>query len=471
MKSGRSLIVALLIAVFATSAFAQAPGPERYVIIGVFRVLDNAVRYTDRANKLNFSAGYIQNPRNKLYYVYIFQSLESRKAFAFMMKVRLDTEFKEAWVYKGSLGVPLVESTNAPDGTKTPDVKEEPVKEPVTELDTEFKEAWVYKGSLGVPLVESTNVPDGTKTPEVKNEPVKEPVKEPVQEPVTEPVKEPVTEPVKEPVKEEPVVEVPKEEPVVVTTPKVDSVAKEPAKLEPRPVGKPFFFKLTSNETGEPLVGEIHVFDANSTSGTYQAFPANQVVYLPAPRDPSQVYAISTLSAGYQEMTRPLNYADPASSSAEVGSNNEFIIALPVVHVKMGDYIEFSNVRFFQNSVVLQPESREELDGLVELLKQNPRYKIAIHGHCNGDQDRNIVVRGQNQDFFTANTSNQRKTVSAKEFTELRAELVKDYMISQGIDGKRITTKGEGGKALIYPTNSTLANRNDRVEIEVKRGK
>lgn len=409
MKSGKSLIIVLLLTLVASSfTFGQtkqdAPGPERYVIIGVFRVLDNAIRYTDKANKMSFSARYIQNPRNKLYYVSIFESLESKKAFAFMMTVRLETEYKEAWVYKGSLGAPIQET-------------------PVTQT------------------------------------PVTEPKEEPKEPVVTEQPKE---EP-KDTVSTTPPVETP-----VVETPKVDSVAA----MEPKPVGKPFFFKLVSAETNEPVIGEIHVFEPNSTAQTYQAFPANQVVYLAAPRDPSQVYAISTLSAGFQEMRRSINYADPAASSAEVGSSSEFIIALPLVHVKMGDYIEFKDVRFFQNSVMLHPESQEELDGLAELMKQNPRYKINIHAHCNGTQDRNIIVRGKNSnEYFGASSGTQRKTVSDKELTELRADLVKDYLISQGVDGKRIATKGEGGTTLIYPVNSTLANRNDRVEIEVKRGK
>ncbi|HMJ71655.1 MAG TPA: OmpA family protein [Cyclobacteriaceae bacterium] len=425
MKSGRLLLIVLLAALASTS-FAQnqdAPGPERYVIVGVFRVLDNAVRFTDKANKANFSAGYIQNPRNKLYYVQIFQTVESKKAFAFMMKVRLETEYKEAWVYRGSLGAPIQESVvqNPPETqpTETPAVKEEPKEQP----------------------------------------PVEQPKEEPKQEPV-------VVEPPKDSVVHAPVIETPIETPVV-ETPKVDSAAT----MEPRPIGKPFFFKLTSNETGEPLEGEVHVFETNTSHTTYQSFPANTIVYLPAPKDPSQVYAISTLAAGYQDMERSLNYTDPSSSAAEVGTNSEYVIALPVVHVKMGDYIEFSLVRFYQNSVMLQPSSKEELDGLAELMKQNTRYKVSIHAHCNGDQDRNIVVRGNNQDFFSTNTSNQRRTVSAKQFTELRAELVKDYLVAQGVEAKRISTKGEGGKALIYPVNSTLAGRNDRVEVEVKRGK
>lgn len=440
MKEGKLLLTALLVLVLAGSAIAQkqdAPGPERYVIVGVFRVLDNAVRYTKKANEANFQAGYIQNPRNKLYYVYLFQSLESPKAFAFMMKVRLETEYKEAWVYRGSLGVPIQPTTveNTPVVTPIEQPKDQPKDEPKDVTPQQPVEA--PKDSAAT----DPNVP-------VETDPI-----------VTPPV------------------ETPKDNPATVT-PKVDSAAatvttppNTTTKLDPKPIGKPFFFKLISNETGEPLVGEIHVFEPNQDASHYQAFPSNQVVYLPAPRDPSQVYGISTLSAGYQEMTRSINYTDPSTSAAELGSSNEFVIALPLIHVKMGDYIEFSRVTFFPNSVMLHIESKEELDGLAELLKQNPRYKINVHAHCNGDQDRNIVVRGHSAEFFGNSTGNQRRTVSAKEFTTLRAELVKEYLVSQGIEAKRIDTKGEGGKALIYPTNSTLAGRNDRVEIEVKRGK
>jgi outer membrane protein OmpA-like peptidoglycan-associated protein len=408
MKAGRIFIVVLVTLMTSTITFGQkqeAPATERHVIIGVFRVLDNAIKFTDRANKQNFSAGYTQNPKNGLYYVYLFQSTDTKKAQAFMMKVRLETEYKEAWVFKGSLGVPITDT-------------------PVT------------------------------KAPETK-EPVTEPIKEPV---VTQPTEQPKDTTAVTP---EPIVEKPKVDSTAVTT------------MEPKPTGKPFFFKLVSADTQEPVVGEIHIYEPNSATQVYQAFPANQVVYLPAPKDPSQVYAIATLSAGFQEMRRSISYVDPLESSAQLGSNGESIIALPVVHVKMGDYIEFKDVRFFQNSVMLRQESQEELDGLAELLKENPRYKINVHAHCNGTQDRNIIAREKDsKEFFGDQHSGKtRKTVTDKELTELRAQLVKDYLVSQGVAAKRILTKGEGGAALIYPVNSTLSNRNDRVEIEVKRGK
>jgi outer membrane protein OmpA-like peptidoglycan-associated protein len=56
---------------------------------------------------------------------------------------------------------------------------------------------------------------------------------------------------------------------------------------------------------------------------------------------------------------------------------------------------------------------------------------------------------------------------SAKELTTERAATVKAYLVSQGIDASRIDTKGEGGKIPLYPGGGTLAQYNDRIEIEI----
>ena len=164
-----------------------------------------------------------------------------------------------------------------------------------------------------------------------------------------------------------------------------------------------------------------------------------------------------------------MNYNDPSVYSSGVGSEGEVIIPVDLVKSKRGDYIEFNKVRFFGNSAIFQPESRIELDGLVDLMKDNPKYKIKVHGHCNGKQSRNVVTKGSSNEFFETSTLNERRTVSAKELTQLRADLVKEYLVANGIEGKRIKTKAEGGKVMIYPQGSTLAGYNDRIEVEIKK--
>lgn len=360
---------------------------EHYVVIGVFAKLDNAVRWTDRANKMNFSAQYAVNPANKYYYVYILKTPEKRKAFSFMMKIRVETEHKEAWVFSGKLGI---EEPEKPVVKETPVVIEET---PVEEQEVEE-----------VPVVEEK--------------------------------------PVEEPLVEEPVVEKPK--------------------------GKPFLFKLVSGE--EEVLGEVHVLESPRAT-QYQAFKGNEIVYLTAPRNSEGAFIASVQAPGFRPVEITVDYKDPGIFSSGVGPQNEIIIPIELVRSKRGDYIEFNNVRFFGNSAIFQPESKLELDGLVDLLKEQPKYKIKIHGHCNGKQSRNVVTKGNSNQFFETSTLNNRASVSAKELTQYRADLVKEYLVSQGIDAKRIKTKAEGGNVMIYPERSTLAGYNDRIEIEIKRGK
>lgn len=385
----------LVILLFPLFTQAQSQPEHHYVTIGVFRMHDHAIAYTDKANKQNFNAQYAIHAEKQLYYVYLLDTEDKKKAYNFLIKIRVETEYKTAWVYNGILG----------DQQETPAV----VKAPVIE----------------------------------------EPKKE---EPVVETPK--AAETLKEPITDQPIA-------------KTDSslIRKEPEK---KPEGKPFYFKLLDKESGEETEGEIHIITA-AAAPQYQSFPANQTVYIKKPA--SGLLQITTVSAGYREEVRTIDYVNPANSTAEVNSQQEAIVAFPLTKVKLGDYIEFTNVRFIPNTALLQPEAKNELDGLINLMKENKKYKIRIHAHCNGSDPRDIVSKGNSAQYFATDPANLRETVSAKRLTELRAELVKNYMVSEGIEAKRIGTKAEGGSTMIYPQNSTLSGRNDRIEVEVSRGR
>lgn len=385
---------------------AQSSPPRYFVVIGAFQVQGNAERLTALANKENLSAQYAINPAKGLFYVYVFESGESKKAFAEVIRIKAQTKYADAWVFKGHLGETVAAT------------QPEPEPQPVV-------------------------VPE-----EKKEEPVV--VEEKKEEPVVEEPKPIVEEP-------DPIVEKADSTPPIVVE-------------KPTPAGKPFLFRMISEATGNTVVGEVHVLESAKAT-QYQAFRSNELIYLEAPKNRNGTYQIVTLAPGYKEMKRVVNFNNPAASATETGPNQEFVISLPLVRVKMGDYIEFSNVRFFSNTAILQPEAQNELDGLVQLLKENEKYKIKIHGHVNGEGTRDIVSKGNSTEFFATSTDNLRESGSASRLSQLRADIVKEYLVAQGIDGKRITAKGEGGKQMIYPRNSTLAARNDRVEIEIKKGK
>jgi outer membrane protein OmpA-like peptidoglycan-associated protein len=380
-------------------------GDKYYVVIGAFRIAGNAERFVASVQSEFPAARVSFNRTGDIHYVCVFERSIAKEAFAEAIRIKAETSYKDAWVFKGRLG-----DNESPSSSPAPVVvKEDPAPEPEK------------------PIAEAQPEPEVV---------------------------------VAEPKEEEPTPkELPKEE-----------IAPQVPEEKPKPAGKPFIFKMTSEATGNPVIGEVQILEtANATE--FQSVKSNEVVYLNAPKNRAATYHLITLAPGYKPMKRVINFGNPQSASSEIGPNQEFVIALPLVRVKTGDYIEFSNVRFFPNSAILQPESQNELDGLAQLMRENEKYKIKIHGHVNGEGNRDIVSKGTSTEFFRPTNENARENASAKRLSELRADIVMEYLVSQGIDPGRIQTKGEGGKQLLYPKGSTLAGRNDRIEVEIKKGK
>ena len=373
------------------SALAQTATKHYHVTIGVFAVQNNAINYTAKANKQGFNSQYAINPIRKLYYVYLLQTEDRKKAYAFVTKLKVETDYKDAWVYEGALG-------------ETPaEVQKQPV--------------------------------------------IEKPV---IEEPVNEPIKEPVviieeTKPVK-----------------IDSSTIVKPVVKKVAK------GKFFVFRFLNTETGNDVRGELHLAESQRAT-QYQSFKANELVDVPSPRNTEKVFFLTTVAPGYKALETVINFKDPAPSSSGMGPDGEFIVPLTLSRAKRGDYIEFNNVSFYRNSVIMQPQFKDELDGLADLMKENVKYKVRIHGHCNGMEARDIITLGTSVKYFESDPANVKKSGSAKELTELRAETARRYLVSQGIAVERILTKGEGGKMMVYPQTSVYANYNDRIEVEVLR--
>jgi len=280
-----------------------------------------------------------------------------------------------------------------------------------------------------------------------------------------------------EPIVTQPVVkELPKKDSVISkpkTIAKADSSAVKPNGVKPvekKPDGKPFYFNLVNAESGHKVSGEVHIVEAKATQ--YLGVKGNELVYLTKPKNAAGVYQVAIQAPGYRPAKLVFNYEDPLSVSSGVGEQQETIITFELVLAKRGDYIDFNEVRFFRNTTILEPHSQIELTGLVDLLKENDGYKIKIHGHCNGEDSRPVTTLGTSTNIFALDPAhNKKETMTAKKLTELRAETIKNYLVSQGINADRLSIKGEGGKMMIYPRTSTLANRNDRVEVEVLRGR
>lgn len=109
------------------------------------------------------------------------------------------------------------------------------------------------------------------------------------------------------------------------------------------------------------------------------------------------------------------------------------------------DYVA-QRIEFKINSATLLPGSYKVLDELVTLLNSNPTLKVAINGHTSSDGTKEVNLR----------------------LSKSRAESVKTYLESKGVDTSRLTATGFGSeKPLNEGKTPEDRAKNRRVELEV----
>jgi outer membrane protein OmpA-like peptidoglycan-associated protein len=108
--------------------------------------------------------------------------------------------------------------------------------------------------------------------------------------------------------------------------------------------------------------------------------------------------------------------------------------------------VRLKNIYFDFDKTSLKNESFVELDKVVEFLKQNASVEIEISGHTDN----------KGSDDYNQNLS------------QGRSEAVVNYIISQGIDGYRLTAHGYGEAKPIESNDSDDGRANNRrVEFTV----
>jgi len=142
-----------------------------------------------------------------------------------------------------------------------------------------------------------------------------------------------------------------------------------------------------------------------------------------------------------------MDYTDVLDLSSADGS-------MPVVkdielsRMEVGKTITLNKIIFKQGIAEMMPQSFDELDKLVVMMKENAKMEIELSGH----------------------TDNQGNAKMNVQLSEDRVKAVKDYLVAKGIDKKRIDGRGYGGVRPIS-SNATDATRklNRRVEFIIKK--
>lgn len=113
---------------------------------------------------------------------------------------------------------------------------------------------------------------------------------------------------------------------------------------------------------------------------------------------------------------------------------------------KAGTSFVLEDVQFGLGSIVLDTKAREELDRLVDFLKENPDVKGEVSGHTDnsGNQANNMLVSSQ------------------------RAEVVHQYLRQKGIPENQIVYKGYGDSKPKFPNDSESNKaKNRRIEFKI----
>ncbi len=120
----------------------------------------------------------------------------------------------------------------------------------------------------------------------------------------------------------------------------------------------------------------------------------------------------------------------------------------PAIKEEIKKQVDFAaeNIFFSPNDVELLSKSFESLNTVVDVLKQHPEFKLSVNGY----------------------TDNTGTTLLNQSLSDRRAQSVKNYLVKNGIEENRITTKGYGQTNPVAD-NKTAEGRmkNRRVELKL----
>ena len=389
-----------------------------YVVIGVFGYHNNAKRYTNFANELGLKTDYAYHPTRNLYYVYIYLSKDKSKS----VRVTLETRKNKKYVNAHEM----------------------------------FEDTWVF----GTDELEklSYNLPK----PEIPLAGYVENPEEVLEQEDIESVR---------------VVE---DEPHDGTEDQANAagaaganVSQEGENADTKPVRREGYYPIYINAYNGTNLKEVQTtIDVKDVARSKIAtrLKSHNLTEIVSPNRTGEVELISEMF-GYRTLQHQINLKDP--KSGEGGAfvemfGDTIVVDFELVRYRVGDLVTMYNVYFFKDAAVIRPESKKEMNDLLEMLQENPNYKIKIHGHTNGSASGPIITPEDEEDnLFNINGNVKRGSGSAKKLSQERADIMKRWLAQNGIAEDRIETKGWGGARKLYDTKGSNADKNVRVEVEI----
>lgn len=228
------------------------------------------------------------------------------------------------------------------------------------------------------------------------------------------------------------------------------------------------FLSLYDAANNRIVNGVVKVIDADRKK-LIKEVRGNEYLLLPDPKNKSGRLTLICESIGYRRIEQELNYPLPLADTVKdyvdlMGTT--IVMNFNLTRYRTGDVTPLSGVSFYNNAALMLPESKPELDRLLQMMQENPRCRIRLHGHANGNYHGRIITLGENKNFFSLEGGKE-GVGSAKDLSKSRADVVKEYLQSHGIDAARMEVKAWGGRKPLYNENSVNAKKNLRVEVEI----
>jgi outer membrane protein OmpA-like peptidoglycan-associated protein len=194
--------------------------------------------------------------------------------------------------------------------------------------------------------------------------------------------------------------------------------------------------KVTNSKTGENIDARL-VFATTRISNTVtSSHEYGFSIQIPV----ANTYLVKIEASGYVSVMEKLDTQEFEMVDLEMN--------FKLQPIEVGTIVNLKNVLFERGSSILLPDSYQELDLTVSFLNANPNVKIELNGHTDN--------RGVHADNV--------------KLSQDRVNSVKDYLVSKGIDIKRMTGKGYGGlRPIASNDNEETRKLNRRVEFTIKK--
>lgn len=245
-------------------------------------------------------------------------------------------------------------------------------------------------------------------------------------------------EPVKEPVKEEP----PKKEPVK-ETPKEEPKKEEPKKEVPKKIVRPIRYLLTviDAQTKQPLDAKVSMQGLKDKLVVGSVDKGSGVTEYSIKSTTAKDYKITVDKEGYIFQT--LNVKVPPATTEEKTITKTVEMRKLVVNAVS----VLRNIYFAFEKATFKTESYNELNRLEAMMKQNPALQVEISGHTD-----KVGTKAYN-----------------KRLSLMRANAVRSFLTSKGVDPRRVKTVGYGEDRPIASNDDDKEGRelNRRVEFKV----